>query len=98
MTAPARLGKEPPSTGLEILFDRGVRSPCLLTRDGGRGELPPRAPQERGQPVGFQNLQRIHMHDVGIAFVAFDLLRDGKPVAKVRVERRGLERIVRGRR
>ena len=33
---------------------------------------------ERGNPVGFQHLQRIHMHDVAIAFVAFDLLRDGK--------------------
>ena len=33
---------------------------------------------ERGNPVGFQNLQRIHMHDVAIAFVAFDLLRDGE--------------------
>jgi bifunctional non-homologous end joining protein LigD len=32
---------------------------------------------ERGNPVGFQNLQRIHMHGVAIAFVAFDLLRDG---------------------
>jgi bifunctional non-homologous end joining protein LigD len=32
----------------------------------------------RGNPVGFQNLQRIHMQDVAIAFVVFDLLRDGK--------------------
>jgi bifunctional non-homologous end joining protein LigD len=32
---------------------------------------------ERGNPVGFQNLQRIQMHDVAIAYVAFDLLRDG---------------------
>jgi bifunctional non-homologous end joining protein LigD len=32
---------------------------------------------ERGNPVGFQHLQRLHLHDVAIAFVAFDLLRDG---------------------
>jgi bifunctional non-homologous end joining protein LigD len=32
---------------------------------------------ERGNPVGFQNLQRMQMHDVAIAFIAFDLLRDG---------------------
>jgi bifunctional non-homologous end joining protein LigD len=31
----------------------------------------------RGNPIGFQNLQRVQMHDVPIAFVAFDLLRDG---------------------
>jgi bifunctional non-homologous end joining protein LigD len=33
---------------------------------------------EHGTPVGFQHLQRLHMHDVAIAFVAFDLLRDGE--------------------
>ena len=31
----------------------------------------------RGNPVGFQNLQRMHTHEVAIAFVVFDLLREG---------------------
>jgi bifunctional non-homologous end joining protein LigD len=45
----------------------------------------------RGKPVGFQHLQRIQMHDAAIAFVAFDVLRDGQEDLRERPlhERRG---------
>lgn len=54
---------------------------------------------ERGNPVGFQNLQRIHMHDVAIAFVAFDLLRDGNEDLRerpLRERRARLEALLKG--
>ena len=54
---------------------------------------------ERGNPVGFQNLQRIHTHDVGIAFIAFDLLRDGKEDLRerpLRERRARLEALLKG--
>ena len=54
---------------------------------------------ERGNPVGFQNLQRIQMHDVAIAFVAFDLLRDGNEDVRerqLRERRARLELLLKG--
>jgi bifunctional non-homologous end joining protein LigD len=54
---------------------------------------------ERGNPVGFQNLQRIQMHDVAIAFVAFDLLRDGNEDLRecpLRERRARLELLLKG--
>ena len=54
---------------------------------------------ERGNPVGFQNLQRIQMHDVAIAFVAFDLLRDGNEDLRerpLRERRARLESLLKG--
>jgi bifunctional non-homologous end joining protein LigD len=56
---------------------------------------------QRGNPVGFQNLQRIQMHDVGIAFVAFDLLRDGNEDLRerpLRERRTRLESLLKGAR
>jgi bifunctional non-homologous end joining protein LigD len=53
----------------------------------------------RGNPVGFQNLQRIQMHDVGIAFIAFDLLRDGTDDLRdrpLRERRARLEALLKG--
>ena len=38
----------------------------------------PRAQVNRGDPVGFQNLQRIAQDDVAIAFITFDLLREAE--------------------
>ena len=54
---------------------------------------------ERGNPVGFQNLQRIQMHDVAIAYVAFDLLRDGNEDLRerpLRERRARLESLLKG--
>jgi bifunctional non-homologous end joining protein LigD len=72
----SRLGNEktgqfPEAAAALEQWARGLDRPVVLD-----GEVV--ALDERGNPVGFQNLQRIHMHDVAIAFVAFDLLRDGK--------------------
>ena len=54
---------------------------------------------ERGNPVGFQHLQRIQMHDVEIAFVAFDMLRDGHEDLReqpLRERRARLESLLKG--
>jgi bifunctional non-homologous end joining protein LigD len=53
----------------------------------------------RGNPVGFQHLQRIQMDDVPIAFVAFDLLRDGHQDMRerpLRERRARLESLLKG--
>jgi bifunctional non-homologous end joining protein LigD len=54
---------------------------------------------EGGNPVGFQNLQRIQMQEVAIAFVAFDLLRDGSEDLRerpLRERRARLESLLKG--
>src|SRR5688500_2820995 len=71
----SRLGNEKTGSFPEVVealgkWARRLDRPVVLD-----GEVV--ALDERGNPVGFQNLQRIHMHGVAIAFVAFDLLRDG---------------------
>jgi len=71
----SRLGNEKTGSFPEVVealgkWARRLDRPVVLD-----GEVV--ALDERGNPVGFQNLQRIHMQDVGIAFIAFDLLRDG---------------------
>jgi bifunctional non-homologous end joining protein LigD len=49
---------------------RGLARPVVLD-----GEVV--ALDAHGTPVGFQHLQRIQMHDAPIAFIVFDVLRDG---------------------
>jgi bifunctional non-homologous end joining protein LigD len=49
---------------------RSLKQPVLLD-----GEIV--ALNEHGDPVGFQNLQRLHGSETGTAIVFFDILRDG---------------------
>jgi bifunctional non-homologous end joining protein LigD len=81
----SRLGNEKTAQFPEIVsafmeWARGLDGPVLVD-----GEIV--ALDERGDPIGFQNLQdRIHLKHVGpaftprrpIVFIAFDLLRDGR--------------------
>jgi bifunctional non-homologous end joining protein LigD len=93
----SRLGNEKTGSFPEVVealdkWSRRLDRPVVLD-----GEVV--ALDERGNPVGFQHLQRIQMHDVRIAFVAFDVLRDGGDDLRdrpLRERRARLERLLKG--
>ena len=93
----SRLGNEKTGSFPEVVealdkWARRLDHPVVLD-----GEVV--ALDDRGNPVGFQNLQRIHMHDVRIALIAFDLLRDGKDDLRdrpLRERRARLEGLLKG--
>jgi bifunctional non-homologous end joining protein LigD len=93
----SRLGNEktasfPAAVAALETWARGLDRPVVID-----GEIV--ALDERGNPVGFQHLQRIQMHDVAIAFVAFDLLRDDSEDLRerpLRERRARLESLLKG--